>query len=307
MDDFTINFFISHSHADTEWAEWIAQILEEKGYSTFVDVREIKAGMEWAKELERAITRSQYLIVLLSGDYLYDQYTQWLRHSFLNGSRSGFYLVDGKVNFKEIRIQPIIVGENYERALRTIQSLNVAEIYPPKNLIGLNEEEAYKAIMAIVDKLPNLSPNHSKAQRGSHFDHNFPGLEEFDTLNKVLERLEHTREQGRRQIRQWRLFDSFMLVLGIIIVFIGITSTLIMRNTTVGIITLVIGNLLILITCLFIKQLIETEKHLERYSSNKYLEIERISRAIYLVAKERGEEQNDLRKRFVSQLLGNPF
>jgi hypothetical protein len=32
----SVNFFVSYNHADEAWAEWVAWVLEEAGYTTKV-------------------------------------------------------------------------------------------------------------------------------------------------------------------------------------------------------------------------------------------------------------------------------
>jgi hypothetical protein len=63
---FPNNAFISYSSADRPWAERIAQGLEAKGLSVFLDKRRLIAGRDWDDQLHDELENSQHMVVLWS-------------------------------------------------------------------------------------------------------------------------------------------------------------------------------------------------------------------------------------------------
>ncbi len=70
------DFFISYTHADTKWAEWIGWQLEEAGYSTILQAWDFQPGMNFVLEMDQAATVARCTIAVLSPDYLSARYTQ---------------------------------------------------------------------------------------------------------------------------------------------------------------------------------------------------------------------------------------
>src|SRR5260370_33421887 len=64
------DFFISYAHADWPWAKWIAQQLEEAGYSTVLPDRDFLAGGNLVVEMDSATKQAGRKISGLSADYL---------------------------------------------------------------------------------------------------------------------------------------------------------------------------------------------------------------------------------------------
>ena len=70
------DFFISYNQADRGWAEWIAWILEEVGFSVVVQAWDFRPGENFVLEMSEAIATTQTTIAVLSEDYLQAAYTQ---------------------------------------------------------------------------------------------------------------------------------------------------------------------------------------------------------------------------------------
>jgi hypothetical protein len=66
------DFFISYANADRdpEWAQWIAQVLENEGYSCRLQAWDIGSGANFALDMDRFLRDSARLILVLSPDYL---------------------------------------------------------------------------------------------------------------------------------------------------------------------------------------------------------------------------------------------
>jgi internalin A len=69
------DFFISYTHTDKPWAEWIAWKLEEAGYSTVIDVWDFRPGANFVLEMQRAASTADHTIAVLSQKYLESSFT----------------------------------------------------------------------------------------------------------------------------------------------------------------------------------------------------------------------------------------
>lgn len=70
MTEARLDFFVSYNHADSEWAEWIAWMLEEAGYTTVIQAWDFRPGTNFVLEMDEAARRADRTIAVLSPDYL---------------------------------------------------------------------------------------------------------------------------------------------------------------------------------------------------------------------------------------------
>ncbi len=75
MDE-TKDFFISYTHADQRWAEWIAWQLEEADYTTILQAWDFYAGGNFVLDMDNAIKQAKRTIAVLSPDYLVSRFTR---------------------------------------------------------------------------------------------------------------------------------------------------------------------------------------------------------------------------------------
>lgn len=69
------NFFISHSGADTEYAEWIAWVLEEAGYSILIDSWDFPKGKGFVDCMNDGLMDCEQMIAVASPEYWNANYT----------------------------------------------------------------------------------------------------------------------------------------------------------------------------------------------------------------------------------------
>ncbi len=69
------DFFISYTHADQRWAEWIAWQLEEAGYSVMIQAWDFVAGGHFVHEMDTAAKKATCTIAILSPDYFASDFT----------------------------------------------------------------------------------------------------------------------------------------------------------------------------------------------------------------------------------------
>lgn len=70
------DFFISYNKADRGWAEWIAYVLEEEGYTTVIQAWDFRPGANFVLDMQRAASQCERTIPVLSPDYLDSEFAQ---------------------------------------------------------------------------------------------------------------------------------------------------------------------------------------------------------------------------------------
>jgi hypothetical protein len=64
------DFFISYNKADRSSAQWLAQQLQDAGYTTLLQAENMPPGSNFAHEMQQAIVNTRQTIAVLSPDYL---------------------------------------------------------------------------------------------------------------------------------------------------------------------------------------------------------------------------------------------
>ena len=76
MDRGRRDFFVSYTSADETWAEWISHVLEDAGYTIFLQAWDFRPGGNFVLEMQNALQSADRVIALLSPDYLRARYPQ---------------------------------------------------------------------------------------------------------------------------------------------------------------------------------------------------------------------------------------
>lgn len=66
--------FISYAHADAQFADLLHLLLEAKGYTVWIDSKNLRAGSHFHEAIGDAIKSSKVLIVILSGKSVTSKY-----------------------------------------------------------------------------------------------------------------------------------------------------------------------------------------------------------------------------------------
>src|SRR5688572_8129919 len=69
------DFFISFNTADRRWAEWIAWVLEEAGYTVVFQPWDFRPGQDFILNMHKAMAETRRTIAVLSENYLGSRYT----------------------------------------------------------------------------------------------------------------------------------------------------------------------------------------------------------------------------------------
>ncbi|HBL26922.1 MAG TPA: hypothetical protein DD490_08820 [Acidobacteria bacterium] len=68
--------FVSYNQADRAWAEWIAWVLEENGYTAVIQAWDIRPGSNFVLEMHKAAEATDRTVLVLSDHYLRSDFTQ---------------------------------------------------------------------------------------------------------------------------------------------------------------------------------------------------------------------------------------
>ncbi len=73
------SFFISYTGKDRTWAEWLAWMLEDAGYTTCIQAWDFAPGTDWVHEMRTALRDCQRVIAVLSPEYLNSEFasSEW--------------------------------------------------------------------------------------------------------------------------------------------------------------------------------------------------------------------------------------
>lgn len=126
------DFFISYTHADSAWAEWIAFELEDKGYSTVIQAWDFRPGSNFVLEMQRAAATAERTIQVLSPDYLQSKMAAAEWAAAFARDPEGL----------ERRLIPVMV--------RTCEPKGLLPTIVQVRIMGLSEEAARAALLAGV-------------------------------------------------------------------------------------------------------------------------------------------------------------
>ena len=145
-----INFFVSYTRSDLRWAEWIAGVLEEAGYSTVLQAWDFRPGENFVERMDRAMRDSERTIAVLSRDYYRSAYAvpEWTHAVSQDPTgRLGVLL--------PVRVDDVVV----EGIFRTVTWIDVS---------GKNAESARQALLEGVKReriKPAQTPGFPEGER----------------------------------------------------------------------------------------------------------------------------------------------
>jgi len=92
-----IDFFISNSSADNQWAEWIARLLEQEGYSTFCGSRDLMPGVNLVSLIQEYAEKADNFIIVLSPSYFASTFNQIEVSAILRRGEGNNFVIPVKV------------------------------------------------------------------------------------------------------------------------------------------------------------------------------------------------------------------
>ncbi len=181
-----IDFFISHSHVDKQWAEWIASFLEQEGYSTFLGDRDLKVGDNFVSIIQEYIEKANKLIAVFSPSYFSSTFCQAEVSSMLAKKKAG--------------IIPVKVSGAQPRG----ELANILYV----DLYNVNESEAQKRLLkAVATEKKEISskpqfPGTKDNEKISIIKKKFPGTMLISNFNFTNEKTIIGGEEKVKAIRQ---------------------------------------------------------------------------------------------------------
>ena len=129
-----IDLFISYTHADTAWAEWIGYALEEEGFSVVIQAWDFRPGKNFVLEMQEAASKAKRTLMVLSPDYLQSQFAspEWAA-AFGQDSQG-----------RDMKLVPVMV--------RTCQPTGLLTSIVQIRIAGMDEAAARRALIAGIDQ-----------------------------------------------------------------------------------------------------------------------------------------------------------
>jgi hypothetical protein len=125
-----IDFFVSYTHSDRVWAEWIGWELEQAGYTVILQAWDFLPGTDWVHEMHSATRRAVHAMPVLSPAYL--QFPEFGEAEW----RSAFA---ADLSGEARRLIPVCV--------QPCQPSGLLRTRVYINLVGRNEQEARQALL----------------------------------------------------------------------------------------------------------------------------------------------------------------
>lgn len=203
------DFFISYNKADKAWAEWIAWILEESGYTVLIQAWDFRPGGNFILKMHEAASETNRTIAVLSQNYLDAEYTQpeWaaafthdpkgedralipirVEHCTPTGLLSALIYIDLVGHSEESSRDAILEG------LKERAKPDEAPDFP-----GLNEQPDASATERVApNPVPFPGSSTAEGQPTSEIPWNVPpGVPFFTGREDVLNRLNQTLSEGK--------------------------------------------------------------------------------------------------------------
>jgi hypothetical protein len=120
--------FVSYTQADRPWAEWIAWVLEEAGFSTVLQAWDFAAGENFVARMQQASAEAKRTIAVLSPDYARSRWGEWEWTAVLG----------------QQRLLPVRVRDFDPAGLLRVASY--------VDLVGIDEQAARKRLLTAIER-----------------------------------------------------------------------------------------------------------------------------------------------------------
>ena len=108
-----LDFFISYTKPDLEWAKWITWELENEGYTCCVQFQDFRPGSDFMQAMRTALKNARQTVALLSPDYLESEYAQCELNAALRQDPLGTSAVVVPIRVRSCEPREILEGRIY--------------------------------------------------------------------------------------------------------------------------------------------------------------------------------------------------
>lgn len=135
------DFFVSYTGTDSNYATWIAELLEANNYSVTIQAWDFRPGDNFVAKINEALVECQKLVVILSRSYLNSKWceTEWTSK------------LAQQMNLQERRIIPI-----------RIEPIDLAGLLSPIVYIDIVDKSEDDARCEILEGIKDTAPRLSK-------------------------------------------------------------------------------------------------------------------------------------------------
>jgi hypothetical protein len=169
------DFFISYTHADADWAQWIGYVLEEEGFSVVIQAWDFRPGSNFVLEMQKAAASATRTVMVLSPDYLQSQFASPEWAAAFGQDPQG----------QEMKLVPVMVHKCDPPGLfKAIVQIRI---------VGLDEGAARKALVDGINQKrakPSTRPRFPGAAAAQVPHKDFPGPSAQDVEPIVASRID---------------------------------------------------------------------------------------------------------------------
>jgi len=134
--------FISYSHEDAPWGQFLAEVLESNGINAWSDAA-IQPGSEWKEEIEMALEHSKIFLLVITLQFLASPWKNFELGVALSRAATSSLLIIPLV-VKRLSIQSL------PKPLRDLKVISVEKISPGETA---KKETAKKVVEAVENAL----------------------------------------------------------------------------------------------------------------------------------------------------------
>ncbi len=158
MAEPTYRVFLSHSSKDKDFVRELYRRLTRDGVPCFFDAESIGWGQNWVRALERALDQCEFVVFVLSPDFVNSEWVEVERTSSIADEPGGL-----RRKVRPLLLRPCGDLPNFPRFLRQVQLIDVSttgnfEANYPRICRELGGTPSDDAVFADRTKLPPVSP-----------------------------------------------------------------------------------------------------------------------------------------------------
>lgn len=182
------NFFISYSGPDEKWAEWIGFVLEEAGYTVFLQLWDISPGNNFVLKMDEAANSCDRTIMVMSRSYLTSLYAkpEWAQSFAKDPLGSERLVIPVRVEscdfsgiLKPVAWINLVDCEESDAIKKLLEGVTVRRNKPLERPVFPGEQREYQILTKPIyppsektfdrRRLPKDEPSSLSIQRGEHF------------------------------------------------------------------------------------------------------------------------------------------
>ncbi len=177
------DFFISYTGKDEKWAEWIAETLENNGYSTIIQAWDFKVGGSFVNDMNEAIKRCKKVMLVLSEKYLKSDYCTAEWQNFFVDDPIGKDALIIPIRIDDVKPEGLLKARTYIDLCGITDAAEAAKILLEKVVNGSTKRKS-SGFPGTVISFPGELPFNNLPNRNIYFTGREKLLESIESAFK---------------------------------------------------------------------------------------------------------------------------